>query len=106
MGSAGLLLFAVVAGFNYGGILVLYAACAARIWGAENVGQVYGWLFSANIPAATFPVLAGFGYDRWQSFIIPLSVIAVLLLAATIGVQRLGGTIGTSSRHCRPLQQS
>jgi MFS transporter, OFA family, oxalate/formate antiporter len=89
IGSTGLLIFAALAGFNYGGILVLYASSTARIWGTEHVGQVYGWLFSANIPAAIFPVLAGYGYDRWQSFTIPLSVIAIMLLAAIFGVQRL-----------------
>jgi OFA family oxalate/formate antiporter-like MFS transporter len=105
-GWAGLLLFAVVAGFNYGGILVLYAASAARTWGAENVGQVYGWLFSANIPAAIFPVLAGFAYDRWQSFAIPLSAIALMLLAAIFGVGRQGRPTDAPGGHSRPLQQS
>jgi OFA family oxalate/formate antiporter-like MFS transporter len=102
---AGLLLFALVAGFNYGGILVLYAASAARTWGAENVGQVYGWLFSANIPAAVFPVLAGFGYDRWHSFLIPLSAIAVLLLAAILGVAYLGRRKRPGS-HPNPMWRS
>jgi OFA family oxalate/formate antiporter-like MFS transporter len=105
-GSAGLLFFAALAGFNYGGILVLYASCAARIWGAEQVGQVYGWLFSANIPAAIFPVLAGYGYDRWRSFTIPLCIIAALLLAAAIGVQRLAQGSGPMRVPPRPLQQS
>jgi OFA family oxalate/formate antiporter-like MFS transporter len=105
VGPAGLLLFAVVAGFNYGGILVLYAASAARIWGAENVGQVYGWLFSANIPAAVFPLLAGFGYDHWHSFLIPLSAIAVLLLAAILGIVYLGRP-GRPGSHPRPMQSS
>jgi OFA family oxalate/formate antiporter-like MFS transporter len=85
---------------------VRYAASTARGWGADNVGQVYGWLFSANIPAAIFPVLAGFGYDRWQSFGIPLSGVAVMLLAAIFAIQRLGRAAATSGRHPRPLQQS
>ena len=104
--ALGLLLFAALTGFNYGGILVLYASCAARTWGSENVGQVYGWLFSANIPAAIFPVLSGFGFDRWQSFTIPLSTIAILLLAAIVGVQRLGRVSDSKAPYPRPLQLS
>jgi MFS transporter, OFA family, oxalate/formate antiporter len=106
LGSAGLLFFAAVAGFNYGGILVLYASSTARIWGAEQVGQVYGWLFSANIPAAVFPVLAGYGYDRWHSFAIPLCLIAAMLLAAVLGVQRMAKGAGPLCATPRPLQQS
>jgi OFA family oxalate/formate antiporter-like MFS transporter len=105
VGPLGLLLFAVVAGFNYGGILVLYAAFAARTWGAENVGQVYGWLFSANIPAAIFPLLAGFGYDYWHSFLIPLGAIAVLLLVAILGVGYLY-RLGRPCRQPHPMQPS
>jgi MFS transporter, OFA family, oxalate/formate antiporter len=105
-GTTGLLIFAALAGFNYGGILVLYASSAARTWGSENVGQVYGWLFSANIPAAIFPVLAGFGYDRWQSFTIPLSAIAILLLIAIFGVQHLGRNSDPAAPYPRPLQLS
>ncbi len=106
VGVAGLLLFAAVAGFNYGGILVLYASSAARIWGAENVGQVYGWLFSANIPAAIFPVLAGFGYDRWQSFTLPLGAIALVLLTAIAGIHFLPRASSYAADGFRPLQQS
>lgn len=105
-GATGLLIFAALAGFNYGGILVLYASSAARTWGSENVGQVYGWLFSANIPAAIFPVLAGFCYDRWQSFTLPLSVIAILLLIAILGVQRLSRNSDPTAPYPRPLQLS
>ena len=66
--AGGLLFFAALAGFNYGGILVLYASSAARTWGSENVGQVYGWLFSANIPAAAAPIVACVAFDRLGSF--------------------------------------
>lgn len=103
---AGLLIFAALTGFCYGGILVLYASSAARIWGSENVGQVYGWLFSANIPAAVFPVIAGFGYDRWQSFTLPLSAIALLLLLAVFGVQGLCKKPDPTAPYPRPLQHS
>lgn len=82
--SAGLQIFAAVAGFNYGGILVVYAGSVARIWGANKVGSIYGWLFSANIPGAIAPLLAGYFYDQTGSFTIPMYIIAIIILAAII----------------------
>lgn len=78
--KAGFLVFAVIAGFNYGGVLVLYASSTASLWGAGRMGQVYGWLFSANIPAALSPVLAGWAFDRMGSFVVPFAVIGILLV--------------------------
>jgi OFA family oxalate/formate antiporter-like MFS transporter len=66
--DAGLMVFAVLSGFNYGGILVLYASAAAERWGSERLSQIYGWLFSANIPAAVAPIAAGVVFDRMGSF--------------------------------------
>ncbi len=84
-GDAVMLGFAFLSGFNYGGILVIYAASAGHIWGDEHVATVYGWLFSANIPAALSPVLAGYCFDQTGSFFpILLSIGGVLLVAAGI----------------------
>jgi MFS transporter, OFA family, oxalate/formate antiporter len=80
----GLVGFAFLAGLNYGGVLVVYAASVARIWGNENVGQVYGWLFSSNATAALAPVLAGVAYDRSGNFTVSLCVLGLLLLAAAL----------------------
>jgi len=80
--EAGLLVFAFISGFNYGGVLVLYASATARIWGIRHVGQVYGLLFSANIPAAISPILSGYGYDYFGSFTFPLAGSALLLIVA------------------------
>jgi OFA family oxalate/formate antiporter-like MFS transporter len=84
----GLHCLALLAGFNYGGVLVLYAATAARRWGAQHVGRIYGWLFSANIPASLCPMLAGFAYDSTGSFTGPLLILACVLLGATLLVRR------------------
>ncbi len=81
---AGLLLFAVLTGFNYGGVLVLYASSVALDWGSDAVGQVYGLLFSANIPAALAPLAAGLLFDLSHSFIPALWGIALLLIVAVM----------------------
>jgi MFS transporter, OFA family, oxalate/formate antiporter len=83
----GLLGFALATGFNYGGVLVLYAATIARTRGDQTVGQVYGWLFSANIPAAIFPIAAGMIYDRVGSFTWPLIAIGVVIVVTSFFVR-------------------
>ncbi len=85
--SHGLLLLAAFAGFNYGGVLVLYAASVACIWGNHNVGRAYGILFSANCPAALAPLLAGYVFDKTGSFTGPLLALAVLLLLGSIALR-------------------
>ncbi len=71
---------ALLAGFNYGGVLVIYVSSASRLWGAENVGQVYGWLFSSNIPAALSPMVAGLFFDHFHNFNLALYISAGLLI--------------------------
>lgn len=80
--STGLQIFSLIAGFNYGGVLVIYAGSVAKIWGADKVGSIYGWLFSANIPGAVAPLFAGFFYDLTGSFTIPMYVIGIVILIA------------------------
>lgn len=91
--ATGLMGFAVLTGFNYGGVLVVYASCTARKWGNENVGQIYGWLFSANIPAALSPIAAGYAFDALGSFNLPLGVIGCLLLFAAALVRQASGRL-------------
>jgi MFS transporter, OFA family, oxalate/formate antiporter len=80
----GFLAFAALTGFNYGGVLVVYASSVARIWGREHVGQVYGVLFSANIIAAVAPILAGFSFGLTGTFDVALGVLALFLTAAAV----------------------
>jgi OFA family oxalate/formate antiporter-like MFS transporter len=84
----GLWTVAVLAGFNFGGVLVVYVSAAARNWGSAHVGQVYGWLFSANIPAALSPIFAGLAFDYFGDFQVALGVIAALLIVAAVVVWR------------------
>jgi MFS transporter, OFA family, oxalate/formate antiporter len=86
--TPGFLLFATAAGFNYGGVLVLYAATVTHVWGAERVGQVYGMLFSANVVAAPAPMLAGLIFDATHTFswfFVGLSLF--LVIAALVSVE-------------------
>ncbi len=75
-------------GFNYGGVLVVYANAVARLWGDHHVAQVYGLLFSANIPAAVSPVLVGLCYERFGNFNLPVWSLAALMLFAALVVRR------------------
>jgi len=85
--ATGLQIFAIFSGFNYGGVLVIYAGSVARIWGADKVGSIYGWLFSSNIPGAVAPLFAGYFYDRSGSFTVPLYIIGFIILSAIVFLQ-------------------
>ncbi len=95
--------FALATGMCYGGVLVLYASSVAQIWGADQVGRVYGWLFSSNIPAAAAPMAAGFVYDLTGSFAPALWAVAALLVAAGLCARRAAGPapVGPGGRPLR-----
>ena len=78
----GFYFFALATGFNYGGVLVLYAASCATLFPEKNIGQVYGLLFSSNIPAAVFPMIAGYVYDFTGTFTVSFAVIGAMLVSA------------------------
>jgi OFA family oxalate/formate antiporter-like MFS transporter len=83
-GRYGIVAFALLTGFNYGGVLVVYASSVARLWGAERVGQVYGLLFSANILASPAPIFAGWAYDATGEVQPALMALLVLMVSAVI----------------------
>jgi MFS transporter, OFA family, oxalate/formate antiporter len=97
--ATGFYAVALLTGFNYGGVLVIYVSSASRIWGGENVGQIYGWLFSSNIPASLAPLLAGAVYDRYQNFDLVFNVLAALLVCGgvLVGLQSRRVTSEVSS---------
>jgi OFA family oxalate/formate antiporter-like MFS transporter len=86
----GLALLAIGAGFNYGGVLVLYAASTGRLWNIQHVGRIYGALFSSNIPASLAPLLAGMAFDAWGNFSGALFILVggLVLAAITIRFER------------------
>ena len=82
--ASGFWFFALLTGFNYGGVLVIYVSSASRCWGAERVSQIYGWLFSSNIIASFSPIMAGLTFDTFHTFTIALFGLAGLLTACTV----------------------
>ncbi len=91
--ATGFWLFALLTGFNYGGVLVIYVSSASRCWGADRVSQVYGWLFSSNIAASFAPIVAGFFFDAFHTFTVALLGLAGLLIACTAIIHRKGHII-------------
>lgn len=91
--QSGLQIFALLTGFNYGGVLVMYAGTVARIWGAERMGVIYGLLFSSNIPGAIAPIFAGYVYDKTGSFTLALYIIGILLILGVVAVALLSKKI-------------
>lgn len=82
----GFWLFALLTGFNYGGVLVVYVASISRYWGADRVSQIYGYLFSSNIPASISPIIAGLIFDSLHSFNFALYGLAGLLILIAVRV--------------------
>ncbi len=93
----GLILFAVLSGFNYGGVLVLYASSVAHRWGSDAVGRVYGMLFSANVPAALAPLAAGLVFDMTGGFTVVLWCLSALMICAAALLLRLPANDATGT---------
>jgi MFS transporter, OFA family, oxalate/formate antiporter len=89
---------ALLTGFNYGGVLVIYVSTTSRCWGADRVGQVYSWLFSSNIPAALSPILAGMTFDRSHSFTPALYTLAGMLLCCAVVTCRRAAMVNGQER--------
>jgi len=96
--TAGFLTISLLIGFNYGGVLVIYVSTASRYWGAERVSQIYGWLFSSNIPASFAPIAAGMIYDKVQTFNPALYVLAAMLLGGVMVTNRTASEINSSEK--------
>lgn len=66
----------VVAGLNFGGVLVLYAANVGVYWGNKLLPSIYGWVFFANVPASLIASYLGKVFEgQQQSLNIPGNVI-------------------------------
>jgi MFS transporter, OFA family, oxalate/formate antiporter len=89
--------FALVTGFNYGGVLVIYVSSAARSWGSGHISRVYGWLFTANIPAALSPIAAGIVFDITHDFTPALAGLAVLLAGTVFLIRQKSAVINETA---------
>ena len=85
----GLCVLAALAGFNYGGVLVVYASETANRWGSQHVGQIYGWLFSSHIIISFVPTLVPHSYKLYSSYRPAMFTLAAALFAAAIITQPL-----------------
>ncbi|BHH82813.1 MFS transporter [Desulforhopalus sp. 52FAK] len=93
--ATGFLVVATLSGFNYGGVLVIYVSTASRCWGADRVSQIYGWLFSSNIPASLSPILAGHIFDIFNSFTVALYGLSALLFIGILYAHKMSSEINT-----------
>ena len=95
--ASGFLIVATLTGFNYGGVLVIYVSTASRCWGPERLSQIYGWLFSSNIPASLSPILAGHVFDTYNSFNGALYGLAGLLIVGIVMIHKLTPEINSAA---------
>ncbi len=80
-----LLLFAIVMGSAYGGLVSLTPAVVAELFGVEGLGSLLGALYTSSaVSALAGPPLAGFAIDRGGSY---------LWAAAIAGIAGLGGFV-------------
>ena len=96
--ATGFLLIATLTGFNYGVVLVLYVSTASRCWGADRVSQIYGWLFSSNIPASLSPILAGVVFDTFHSFNLALYGLSALLLVGVLLIHKHSASLNSAAK--------
>jgi len=90
-----LCLFFAVVGANFGGTLALFPLCTAGCFGAKNVGQNYGFMFTAyGVGGIIGPILAGVfkdmgagkGVSAWMP---PFMIAAVLCIIAAVIIAAL-----------------
>lgn len=81
-----LYIFAVLIGFNYGGLFSLFPTITADIFGNKNFGQNYGWVFLAYaIGGIIFPILGGKLGDL-GNFPLAFTICGVLCFVAVVTI--------------------
>jgi MFS family permease len=77
--------FALVYGACYGGFVALVPAVLIDYLGTRNAGAIIGALYTSVAPGTLIgPPLAGYAYDLWGSYTIPLIVAIALMALATL----------------------
>lgn len=84
-----LYLGATIIGFNFGGNFSLFPTATADLFGARNVGQNYGWVFTAyGVGGIIGPIMAGAIRDVGQGWMPPFIISGIAcLVAAVIGTR-------------------
>lgn len=66
-------LFAIVFGVCYGGYVAMIAPVLAEYFGTERIGSVLGWFMSSvSVGGVLGPWFAGYAFDLWGSYNVPI----------------------------------
>lgn len=80
-----LILFAVLFGMFYGGFVALIPALTADYFGSRQLGAIIGWLYtSVSVGTLVGPPLAGYSYDVFKSYDLPILAAAASQLSAAL----------------------
>jgi len=83
MTLAVLSLFAILFGICYGGYVAMIAPIIAENFGTERIGSVLGWFMSSvSLGGVLGPWFAGYAFDLWGSYDVPILVAAGFGLVA------------------------
>lgn len=79
------IIFAIIAGFNYGANMVLYASLVTRIFGVESFGKVYPLVFICNAFAGFLgPLTGGRIYDLTGSYFGAVTAAGIVCLLGLV----------------------
>lgn len=78
-------IFALVYGACYGGFVALVPAVIIDYLGTRSAGAIIGALYTSVAPGALIgPPLAGYAYDFWGSYTVPLAASIAMMALATL----------------------
>ena len=81
----GLYLFAVVSGFAFGGMQVLFSPMVAELFGLSSHGVILGAAgFIGGIGAAVGPAMAGYIFDVTSSYYLAFIICVIMAAVAVI----------------------
>lgn len=98
-GTTLLTAFAILFGVGYGGYVAMIAPILAEYFGVRKIGSLLGcFMSSIAIGGALGPWLAGYAFDLWGNYDLPIVVMAVLGLGAgLIGLAIPGRAYATNA---------
>lgn len=80
-----LAIFAAGFGLAYGSLSALYPALGADYFGTKHAGAIIGILYTALVPGSLLgPTLAGYAYDLYDSYTLPIAASVTTMVAAAI----------------------